>query len=419
MTSFFPHRSVLAALAATAVLALACRFSPGQGTPTPTEPGFLPLTSVAQVTPPPPERRPCAVPANSPSLPSLEDPLQAAPQILTFLNQGGDPLRLVEGRPTAALARPDLDGDSWVDLAFAVQESAEGGLMVRGTLLVYRCQENAYQLIYASPERADVSAPTIHSDADLNLDDHDDLLVSRRSCGAHTCVAEAQVLMWGEGTLNDRMQGGTDDLPSPTIEVQQGDQGQPARIAITATGINSAGAGPFRPVTRIWTWDEQSGSYQPSSERLHEPEFRVHVLHDADSAAREGNLERAIEGYRRVIQDEDLRDWFDPARERAVLSGFARYRIIAVQLRMDRPQEARSVLDELRASTSPDGPGGPYAELAEVFWDEFQRSNDLSAACRVAAQYAAAHRGEILDPLTFGYANPSYAPEDMCRLSPE
>lgn len=213
------------------------------------------------------------------------------------------------------------------------------------------------------------------------------------------------------------MQGGTDDLPSPTFDVQQGEQGQTARIAITATGINSAGAGPFRPVTRIWTWDEQIDRYRPTSERLHEPEFRVHVLHDADRSAREGDLQQALQGYRRVIQDEGLRDWFDPERERAVLFAFARYRILVTEVRLGRPQAAQSVLDELRGSARAEGPAAGYLELAQTFWNEYQRSNDVSGACQAASQYAAAHSAQVLDPLYFGYANPTYAAEDMCQES--
>ncbi|MDX1601166.1 MAG: hypothetical protein R3191_06600 [Anaerolineales bacterium] len=407
------------ALAALVLLALACRFSPDAPAATPTEPGFLPLTAVAQVTPSPPERRPCPIPTSSAPAPTPAEPGQAAGQFFQFLNQGGNPQELATSGPNIDVARPDVDGDGWVDLAFIVRGSQSNGIVTPGTLLVFHCSQNSYQLVYTAPDRPDLSAPAVHSSEDLNVDGRDEILISRRSCGAHTCTAQVELLQWRGGSLENRLQGPTDDLPSPAIEVRPGSEGEPNRIAVTATGINSVGAGPFRPVTRIWSWDPDAQRYQASDEQLQPPEYRVHALHDADRAARSGDLERAASGYRRVIQDDGLRGWVEPERERALLSAFARYRLVAVELRGGQLDTVQQWLDELRATTESGGPGAAYVSLAETLWNEYQRSGDFTTACRAAREYAAAQSAQILDPLYFGYANPTYSAEDMCVLGEE
>jgi hypothetical protein len=200
-----------------------------------------------------------------------------------------------------------------------------------GTLLAFRCQGESYQLAYTAPDRPNLSAPIIHSEEDLNGDSGDELLLSRRSCGAHTCTAEVQVLSWRQGTLMNILAGATDDLPSPEVQVLAADDGRSARVAVTATGVNSIGAGPFRQLTRIWSWDAEADRYQVAREEQQAPEFRIHALHDADRAAREGRSQEALTGYQRVIDDQGLRDWMEPAREQAILAAYARYRMIVVQ----------------------------------------------------------------------------------------
>lgn len=385
---------------------------------TPTEPGFLPLTAVAQATAPAPERRACPVPTAEAPQPSLGDAAQAAAQLRDYLNQGGDPRQLAQTSPALHLARPDLDDDGWVDLAFVVQDAESASIVTPGTMLAFRCQGESYQLAYTAPDRPNFSAPTIHSEEDLNGDGGDELLLSRRSCGAHTCTAEVQVLSWRQGTLMNILAGATDDLPSPEVQVLPADDGRSARVAVTATGVNSVGAGPFRQLTRIWTWDAEADRYQVDGEEQQAPQFRIHALHDADRAAREGRYQEALTGYQRVIDDQGLQDWMEPEREQAILAAYARYRVVVVQARQGQFGAAEAELQNLRGAVG-EGPGSPYLDLAEAYWAELQATGEIDAACRVARQYAAAHSAQILDPLYFGYSNPTYGAEDMCALAQE
>jgi hypothetical protein len=39
---------------------------------------------------------------------------------------------------------------------------------------------------------------------------------------------------------------------------------------------------------------------------------------------------------------------------------------------------------------------------------------DLAAGCTAAQVYAASHQGDVLGPLYYGYANPTYTEADLC-----
>ncbi len=407
-------RRVVAALAATSALLLACRFS---ATPTPippTEIGFLPLTAVASVTPESPDRRVCPVPRTDLEPFTISDLTGAASALRSYLNGGGDPTSLEQANADLEMARPDLDGDGWVDLVFILQDpSSEQSVHGTGTLLAFHCQEDQFELAFAAAARPDLGAPQLHSSSDLNGDGRDDLLFSRGACGAHTCTAQVQLLMWIDGDLENRFEGPTDDLPSPRVSVRTPQEG-PADIAITAQGINSVGAGPFRPITQIWTWDAQARRYRQTREQIHQTDFRIHLLQDADRAALHGDHALAIGLYQQVIEDDALRGWLEPAEERRILRAYARYRQVVSALLEDDPETASGYLRALRKSVAEEAAASAYLDLAETFWNAYQLMGDIAFACQEARAYAAAHRSDILDPLYFGYTNPSYAPKDVC-----
>ena len=48
------------------------------------------------------------------------------------------------------------------------------------------------------------------------------------------------------------------------------------------------------------------------------------------------------------------------------------------------------------------------------FWRTYQSGSDIATACRDAASYASANSQTILEPLYFGYANPTYQASDIC-----
>jgi hypothetical protein len=338
--------------------------------------------------------------------------------LLAYLNQGASPSDLEDllrdrhllASEESGFADQDLTGDGFYDLAVSVLDPQSQEVLPPGTLLIYVCVVDEYRLSFTTPVEAVYGAPIIHGTADLNGDGVAELVIGRETCGAHTCFQELQVLTWNGQAFENKLQGETEDLPSPKVELREG-QGE---IAVTAEGIHSVGAGPFRRISRTWVWDAAAGAFVLAEEARLPSDFRIHILHDADRAATRGDYERAIELYQQVITDEGLDDWVDPATERANLSAYAHFRTVHAHLARGDVEAAQSAFQRLQASFPPGSTGDGYAVMGEAFWNEYERSRDLASACEAAQRYAGTHKTQVIEPLTFGYANPTYTPADLC-----
>lgn len=393
---------------------LACRFTNDLQATETSGPGFLPLTAMAQVTPPPAPRIACPIPAGQVSPPAVESPAQFGRALLSYLNAGGQATQLTESTPGLTLSRPDLDGDGYVDLAFSLL-SGGGQLQPEGAVFVYRCRQERFELVYTDLSTPERGAPQVEQVADATLDGADDLLVTQEACGAHTCFVHVQLLSWTDGTLVNRFEGATDDLPGPTVELETS-TGAPANIIVTGSGYNSVGAGPYRRLERTWSWDPVSGFFRPSSERELPSDYRIHLVHDADQAAADGHLSLALELFQAAATDPSLRPWVEASVEQPTLAGYARFRQMAISLRQGAEGQAGDYLQALRDEAAGD-PAAAYVGLAEAFWAVYGQTGSVDQACREAQAYAASHQATILDPLYYGYANPTYGPADICPLT--
>ncbi len=421
------HRTrFLPAMIALALAALACRFvAPA---PEPATPAIQPEAHALPASTPTTAlqaAQPCGVPqGQAPSLP-IQEPLRLPAAIQDFLNAGGRieelQQRLVAAGLTPAgetgLALGDFNGDGWMDLALALVDGDTESALPQGSLLVFLCLESRYALRYVTPEEPDLGAPAIQAARDLTGDGLPDVVFNRSRCGASTCFAELTVLVWDGDEPRDAFQGPTDDLPSPIIQVLgPSGAGQPGEIVITATGFGSIGAGPFRPISRRWKWSPESSTFLADHTKTLASNYRIHALLDADHAFRDADYPAALEGYRRVIEDDELDDWIAGQEGRANLSAYATFRIMLLHLVLQDFDAAAQVYGALQAQYTPDAPGSGFAEMARAFWNEYQSSGDLQQACAQAQVYARIHNDTVLDSLYYGYANPAYSPEDLCPL---
>ena len=391
---------------------LACRFSSQLQPTAPSEPGFLPLTAMAEVTLSPPPRRSCPVPSGQVSPPAVELPAQYGAALLAYLNQGGDATALAEQTPGLTLAGPDLDGDGWVDLAFSLQSDRPGLPQPDGATFVYHCRGETFELIYSALSTPERGAPQVEAAADATADGGDDLLITQQTCGAHTCFARVQLLTWSGEGLTNVFEGTSDDLPNPSVEFQPM-AGNPPAIVATGGGYNSVGAGPYRRLQRTWTWQPAEQVFRQSHEQFLPSDYRIHMVYDADRAAADGDLGLALDRFQAVVADPALRAWVDAAQEQPVLAAYARFRQVVIALRSDDPARAAEFLASLRAEAQ-SGPGAAYLAMAEAFWSVYEQTGSRQQACQEAQAYAATHQTAILDPLYYGYANPTYTPADIC-----
>jgi len=374
----------------------------------------------------------CPVPSGSPMPPDLADPATTAQAILGFLNAGGAtaalPSLLRDASRAGGALDPtvllDLNRDAWLDVAVAVTDPvlSQGSRRAptahlylaalqagrRGSIFVFLCQGESY--ILGEPPLSDPDrAPVMHGAADLTGDQADDLLVAWQTCGAHTCFEDFSVLTAAGARIMVHRLEPSADLPYPEVNLRT-----IGRVSITGTGIGSVGAGPFRRLTRTWTWDASAQSFLLTSELLEPPRYRIHVLLDAEVASRRGEWTTALDLYHRVVLDDALLDWVDPAAERANLSGYSMFRVVVTYTQMGDQGDAQVAYGILQNQYAPGSVGRAYADLARAFWETWTAGGDLTQSCSAARAFAAAHTTAVLDPLYFGYANPAYAPVDVC-----
>ncbi len=266
---------------------------------TPERPSAIPDPSTAA---------PCPVPPGSPAPPNLDDPGSVTESVLGYLNRGGSLAGLTaqlnsagltsgRGDPLYAL---DLNADSWLDLVIAVLEPVGPQAARRvpavvfrpapqsgrhGSVLVLLCQLDHYVAGAAITVEPPDGLPVLHAGAELTGDSSADLLLGWETCGAHTCFQRFEVLSVFDTQLRRLPLDPSDDLPYPEVNRAAG-----GSVDITATGIASVGAGPFRKFTRSWDWDPADQGFRLVSEQLEPPRYRIHVALDADAATRAGDL---------------------------------------------------------------------------------------------------------------------------------
>jgi hypothetical protein len=338
--------------------------------------------------------------------------------LANYLNQGGSPEGLGE-QFQGGTSLVDFDGDGWIDLALAANVDGVG------RLFAFRCAADHYELAYVSAELPSPGLAGIQTSQDLTGDGVADLLVSRQECGAHTCSAQVEAWVWIDGRLANRLDGDSSDLPTPVIEWLPTAAGA-AEIRITATGIASVGAGPFRMLERRWDWDPGQQLFIPQSERLLESNFRIHRLHDADDAANSGNLDGALALYRQVIDDPTLDDWVAGEDGHQQLAAYARFRVMLAILQIGDLGSAEEALGELQLAHPAGTPGAGFAGLGAAFWSAFASANQgaqppspaaVAAGCQAAQAYSLTHSEETIDLLYYGYANRVYDAESICPLN--
>lgn len=371
---------------------------------------------------PPPSPSPSSTPAPTASAcasggsATLEVETESVEAITRFLNGGGDPSVLASSLYELGWA---ASGSAFVDADLnrdGAHEIAVGLAGPPGGIYLWRCRDGSYVPIQILAGREPpFGPPALESAVDLTGDSLPELVAFHPLCGAHTCFAQYTVLQWDEDRVVDLLRGQTDDLPSPEWSAHPASPGEPSRLSITAMGIGSVGAGPYRRTTRTWNWDETQSVFLPTGDTFEAPRFRIHALHDADAALEAGDLEQSLELYQAIIADDDLLDWPAAGDGRSALAAYAAYRSILTHLAAGSPEEARAQFEAALAET--DEAAAPYAALADLLLARFPEAG-LEAACAAVRQRVEEDPALYLAPLDFGYANRQYAVADICRLPP-
>jgi hypothetical protein len=207
---------------------------------------------------------------------------------------------------------------------------------------------------------------------------------------------------------------GSNELPYPVLELQDPDGDRRFDILITGSGFGSVGAGPQRPKTVVYAYIPEQSGWARYDTILGKSNYRIHVLQDAEIAARDGDYAAAIDLYQRVIEDPNLLDWVNPENERADLSAYAEFKLVVMHTALDQPDRAKESFNRMGESIAASAPQSGYVDLAQTFLSAYDTSG-LQAGCSAVESYAEANVEAILLPLnSFGYGNPGYTAADLC-----
>jgi tetratricopeptide (TPR) repeat protein len=144
----------------------------------------------------------------------------------------------------------------------------------------------------------------------------------------------------------------------------------------------------------------------------------IHYIHDGDNALARGEYSEAIGHYQAALEDTSLPSglfWQDEVQSKETVRAYARFKLMVAYAASGNAREAQNQLDLLGTEYPQESVGYPYAQMGQAFWREFETSGVPKLACAAAVSIAEADPS-LAERLYAGYANPEYAPQDLCRL---
>ncbi|MFN0096827.1 MAG: hypothetical protein ACKVVT_18875 [Dehalococcoidia bacterium] len=407
------QRALAALLPLLVIAAFGC--SPGGGAAPPTPTPEL----VATATPTPTES-----PTATPTATQTPDILPARPnsalkaqvRMDAYLRAGGTPCTSSFKQKWGVLAcyTADFDGDRKDDTA-ALITLERGENPSPGLLVVVRPGAPSIVL----PDAAQIDAGKIGREfvsvADRNGDGRPDILYLTTVCGATNCASQTEIQSWDGTAWRDLVVPGAalDNVDSAKVA----GSGTASAITVHTGALTSAGAGPTRPATVTFTYQE--GAYRATNIAPDAPVFLIHAILDADKLFEAGKFDAAQAAYKAAVADSRLKDWqaeSGKAPGRPALVGYALFRVSLAAAAAGAPQpEARAAFDAVfTGSTDP-----LFHNVVETFRRGYLESNGgVRAGCTEVTRY-------LLQPdvtpflreaFDYGFANPRRTATDICPL---
>jgi hypothetical protein len=348
--------------------------------------------------------------------------------ILDFLNSGGSYqalLPLEKKKSPPVLFHNDLTGDGVSEIIF-----------VHLSLYVLGCQNENYVILMQ--ELPSVYPWKIDRIQDFNHNGLPEIVgLNGFPHGESITIYE-----WDGTTFQKRME---EVRTSLHIDFQDIDNDGRVEIILTATASSDFDVfenGPYQQYTTIYRWD---GKLYAPYRATYQPVYRFEAVQDGDRSVKLGDYAYAFQLYQRVIHDGGLKPWSEAISlnirdqfnyyrwkeltptpvppdldEAPILAAYARYRILLLDLLQGKIGEAKLMLAELNKTASPGTPGNGFAELATKFWNMYEQTGQMSAACQQTIQSIPGiwdlmhYLGNTSSSSYHGYWSLDYSPEDIC-----
>ncbi|NLS75878.1 MAG: hypothetical protein GXY76_01320 [Chloroflexi bacterium] len=347
-----------------------------------------------------------------------------AEAILAYLNES--PVHIVRLRAMlgdwraitdrlGGIQEADVDSDGAPEWIVTIADPAPLTLTVPGEMLILDRTGNTYQIIYrVSAEMASLPENlAVIATQDVNADGRIELAYTTTTCGAHTCLTAARVLAW-DGAAFQPLTVDQIELAYGEVSFENRD-GDPALELLMHGGVvGSVGAGPQRARTDVYDWN---GSRYELEETLYDAsDFLYFKVLDANAAFTIGDYTRAIALYQEAIDNQELRAWRDwdseGQKEKDDLRAFARYRLMVVYVLVNDLPNAEAVAIQMQDEQ----PDHVYTQVSQIFLDYYVKMGTVPAACRAVTAFAFENPEAAAVLADYGYANPSFTPEEVCPI---
>jgi hypothetical protein len=368
--------------------------------------------------------------------------------VLGYLNSGGTPQSVIHGLSKhygynfdKRLHVQDITGDSVPELIYPY------GIWID----VFGCQNGNYELIFTDTYESDLFGVYIIDITDINNDGLAESIVYFNGCMGNRCPI-IRVYEWNgkdfKNLIADPFKTG-DNCSSLSVapfevKIQDIDNNGTKEIILSNDGNPQPDNDfPYRKETRVCTWNGQKIVVDKTE--FDAPYYRFQAVQDGDRATLSGDYGLALSFYQQTIDDKNL-EWFTQERkwhdfwvyhseffsseqtptaspaltpdpnEYPTLSAYAYYRIMLLHVLQNDFLNAQSIFNKIQNEFPPESQGFYFAEVASIFWQEYQSSTSIENSCNQVVNYAQEHPlpAEYLGDWDHGVHSIHYTPEVIC-----
>jgi hypothetical protein len=373
-----------------------------------------PATAIARANQPSPtpNTRACPEPDESATLDATA-PINAQlmdEAIARYLSDGGSVAELestlrddwnVLGDDGVVRGDADLTGEGTNEVIITYTTPDEGGV-----LLIEGCIDGRYLTRYQAALGGDT--PRLINVGDMNFNAIPEVLFTSEDCSAE-CVFHTQMATWNvqSGRFVNLLGGAITSDEVPTI--QDIDSDQVSEVIVRFDNDGDTTTGPLRTGYSAYDWN--GNGYVESVTQLNPPRFLIQVVQQADQSFANQNMDEAVALYTLSLNSTSLENWYNNDAE--VLRAYILYRLLLAYSYTENDERA-AIQQAIQTTYADTAAAPPYAQMALDFWNAYQITNDLHAAC-LRAQETVTARPDALELLNrYGSRSPTYTAADLC-----
>ncbi len=386
----------------------------------------------------------------------LLDQLAAAGELNTFKQKvKANDNMITERDMQIVLFQAEVNNDSAEESIISIRQpyEAEGvlygpvGVSYRTAVFIFGCREHRYVTLHLLIlDRKEIDLPSgLLAVEDLNGNGIKEIVVSTVENIGNRGIQNlfAKVLEWNgaafrEVLLPDSQNHFAGRTIDSVVEFRDVDGNGTKEILVPRkywhdeAGVDCE-LGPDRNSSAVWMWE--GDLYQYMWSEFAAPQYRFQAAYDGDYYSYLGLFRTAETMYLRAVFDSSLQpgsyvDWSrdgecplaenakPDATEPQKIQAYARFRLVELLVRVGRVLEAQTHWDFLRTHFPIGAPGHIYSYLANAFWWEYVKEEDVSAACAVVKQEAEKNKAEVFGLFgAYGQWNPGPTVDNICPFS--